>query len=156
MNSFWIIYFYVFKHCTCHLKLNSICDTLFKRGTSRFIVLLSESLSNASPHIHARTPTRTWPPLWLGASSDVDDGLVRCLGVVGPERGDADALGQPELAVALLDHLDLPGPLEQKHPVHSHPRGLTHHVEAAGGKLAQGLRALWGSASSQLSLKHTF
>lgn len=98
------------------------------------------------------THTHTWRALGTGASAHIDDRLVWCLGVVGLECGRADTLAQPGLAVTLLDHLHLAGPLEQQHAVHAHPCGFAHSVHAARGLLMVRLRVLRGCGSAALLL----
>lgn len=96
--------------------------------------------------------THTWRALGPGASANVDDCLIGRLGVVGPQCGCADALAQPGLTVALLDHLHLPGPLEQQHAVHTHPGGFAHSVHAARVLLVVRLRILRGCGSAAFLL----
>lgn len=86
----------------------------------------------------------TWCPLGAGASAHVYDRLIGALRVVGLQPGDSDALAGADGALTLLDDLHLPGALEQEHPVHTHPSGLTHLAQAAGGQLVQGLGDLRG------------
>lgn len=97
----------------------------------------------------------TWRALGAGASSYVDYGLVRRLGVVGLQRGHADALAQFELTLALLDDLHLPGPLKQEHAVHAHPGRLAQLAQAAGGQLVLRLWALRSCSSARSHLSVT-
>ena len=84
----------------------------------------------------------TWGALGLSASSDVDNILVRRLKEIGPQCRGPETLGDSCFTMAFLDHLDLPWPFKQKHPVHSHPRRLAHVALPARRCVLGGLRAL--------------
>lgn len=125
------------------------CSVFSWAPSSRLGPLLPEANRLAAgKHTHTHKQTHTWWALGPGASTHVDHSLIRRLGVVRPECGHTDALRQLDLAVAVLDHLHLPGPLEQEHPVHAHPGRLAHLIHPAGGQLVQRLRALCGCLSA--------
>ena len=89
----------------------------------------------------------TWGALGLGASSYVDNSLVWRLEEIGPQCRRPETLGDSCFTMAFLDHLDLPWPFKQKHPVHSHPRGLAHVALPARRCVLRWVRALCGRRS---------